>query len=198
MKVELHLHTCRYSLCAIDEPEAMLTACRDLGYELVCLTEHDAVWPDEAIDQLAGQFPELTILPGIERSLRGQHLLILGTNDPVWLEMNEPGAILRAAAEASCLTVLAHPFRWTGGAEMLAGGDPMPDAIEHMTGNQQGPQAANAAAAARARGLQWVNSSDAHATDMLGKFWVETAEPIETAWQLREAIRSGAYENRSL
>ncbi len=198
MKVELHLHTCRYSHCSVDGPEAMLSACQDEGYEVVCLTEHDVVWPEAEIGALARQFPELTILPGIERSIRGQHLLILGTSDPIWLEMTEPGPILQTAAETPCLTVLAHPFRWPGGAEMLSGPGPMPDAVEHMTGNQQGKQAASAVAAARARGLRWVNSSDAHSTDMLGQYWVETAGPIETAGQLREAILSGAYGNCSL
>ena len=195
MKVALHLHTCRYSLCASDEPEAMLDACVRRGFDAVFLTEHDQVWPARPLDELRGQFPQLRILPGIERSIEDHHLLILGSNDAEYLRMRHFGAIFGRARRLGHLTVLAHPYRWFGGSDVLEERD-LPDAIEHWTGNQQGEPAVRAAAAAGKLGLPLVFADDAHSTGTVGRFWVETHRPFETAGQLREIILGGAYDNR--
>ncbi|MFW5839606.1 MAG: PHP domain-containing protein, partial [Planctomycetota bacterium] len=107
MKVELHLHTSRYSACALDSPEQMLAAASDKGYDAVFLTEHDTVWPKDRLDGLARNFPDLLILPGLERTIRDQHLLILGTSDEAWLSMTRLGPIFARARKADCLTILA-------------------------------------------------------------------------------------------
>ncbi len=46
MKVELHLHTTRYSGCAVATGGELMERMVEIGYEAVFITEHDAVWSD--------------------------------------------------------------------------------------------------------------------------------------------------------
>jgi len=84
MKVELHLHTSRYSGCATATPFELMEALIGYGYDAVFVTEHDTVWPDWELRQLQEEFQDIRILPGVELTLgpdQTQHLLVLGTQD---------------------------------------------------------------------------------------------------------------------
>src|SRR5512133_3603561 len=124
MKVELHLHTSRYSGCAGNTPAEMMEALIAAGYSAVFITEHSVVWPQREIDELQKAFPQIRIFGGVELSFgtdSAQHLLILGTSDMNYLTCKTPAdAISRARAEGN-LAILAHPFRWPGGDAALAG-----------------------------------------------------------------------------
>lgn len=197
MKVELHLHTNRYSACARNRPDEMLAALAAAGYGATFLTEHDAVWPDAEIEALQAAFPGVRIFPGVELGLGAnatQHLLVLGTNDPAYLRMTGPAEILAAAKAAGHLTVLAHPMRWPKGADMLEEGH-LPDALEGCTSNQDPDRAAIAGGVAERLGLKVLNSDDAHGVEQVGRFWIETARPVERAGDLRPIVLDGAYTN---
>jgi hypothetical protein len=200
MKVELHLHTSRYSGCATSTPWQMLTELVKRGYQAVCITEHDAFWSDYEIAELQAVYPQVRIFPGVELSLASPggagHLLVLGANDRAFLAMrDEPGKLLRWADQEGCLTILAHPFRWKGGADVLSGNQ-LPDAIEHYTCNQSDEAAEEAEVAARRLGLHLVNAGDSHDISFLGRYWIETRQDFQTIPQLRQIIREGEYDNR--
>ncbi len=199
MKVELHLHTSRYSGCAIISPPQIMQKLMDVRYDAVFLTEHDAVWTDWELDKLRKRFPGLAIFPGVEKSLTVGglgHLLVLGTNDPTYLAMQRGAEIIQKARSEGHLTILAHPFRWEGAADLLAG-DILPDAIEHYTNNHYGPETALAAAAAKKLNLPLVNAGDTHALTGADRFWIETDRPIEQADDIRQIILENAYSNHS-
>jgi hypothetical protein len=200
MKVELHLHTSIYSECAIEPPKRILRTLAKAGYEAVYITEHDAVWSDAELAAIRPKFPDMRIFPGIELSVGegfAQHLLILGTNDPMFLALRDcPGEAITRAREAGWLTVLAHPRRWDGGAAMLDEGL-RPDALEWRTPNQEGPLAEAAADLADRCGLPKVNAGDVHGRRMAARHWIETARPVVEARDIRAIVLEGAYENRS-
>ncbi|MCD4823900.1 MAG: PHP domain-containing protein [Phycisphaerae bacterium] len=201
MKVELHLHTNRYSTCAVDSPEDMMARLVELGYDAVFITEHDAVWSEAELDDLRSKFPSLKIFPGLEITLanavRSVHLLILGTRDPAFLTMQrDVGSILARARRQHCLTVLAHPYRWEGGSGILAEGF-YPDAIEHRTPNHTPLQSLMSKVTARQRSLRLINSGDCHSLNFPGYFWVETHQPFDSPAELRRIILEGQYENRT-
>ncbi len=199
MKVELHLHTSRYSGCSIVSPSDAMAAAIRRGYDAVFITEHDSVWADSELNALREQFPELRIFPGVELSILSdysQHLLVLGTNDPAYLERaDDPATILSMARSAEHLTVLAHPCRWPGGDDMLREGH-LPDAVEFQTGNQHDLAAVRAEGLAAAHSLPAVNAGDVHAEEMLGRCWIETHEDFPDAAGLRRLVLAGAYDNR--
>ena len=56
MKVELHLHTNRFSGCAKHTPDELMVRLIQAGYQVVYLTEHDRVWPSDALADLQASF----------------------------------------------------------------------------------------------------------------------------------------------
>lgn len=195
MKVELHLHTSRYSGCAINSPEEMMRGLIDAGYDAAYITEHDAVWSTDEIAELQRLFPQIRVFPGVELSLDAQHLLVLGTTDPKYLSLEEVEDVLRTARRDGHLTVLAHPFRWSGGSLMLEKGL-LPDALEWFTNNQRGLAADTASDTAAEFHLAPVNGGDVHALEMIGHYWIETHQPVVQADDIRRIVLAGEYDNR--
>ena len=197
IKVELHLHTSRYSACAAASPRQMMARLVRLGCDAAYITEHDSVWSDLELAELRAEFPGLLIFPGLELTLGDiffQHLLVLGTNDPAYLGFSSPVPALAKARAAGHLTVLAHPFRYDRAAAMLDDGN-LPDAIEYHTCNHDAKAAERSEIVAEELELPLVNASDAHNLGFLGRFWIETARPIVGASDIRGIILDGAYTN---
>jgi predicted metal-dependent phosphoesterase TrpH len=199
MKVELHLHTSPRSGCSTAGPEELLRAAVNLGYEAVYLTEHHDVWPEAELAELQAAVPEIRIFPGVELNLTFdpmQHLLVLGTSDPEYLTIFNPGKVLAKARAEGHLTILAHPFRWQGAGQILDEGL-LPDAIEHRTCNQGFSKSARAEERAEQLHLPLVNAGDTHSVEMLGRFWIETTRPIVHADDIRDIILAGEYARRT-
>jgi len=201
MKVELHLHTHRYSPCAHHTPAEAMERLIRAGYGAVYITEHDAVWSDWELEELASQFPPIRVFPGVEVATsplpdeRFQHLLVLGTNDRRYVELaDRPAEILARAAEEGCLTVLAHPYRWPGSAQMLKEGL-LPDALEYHTCNHDSGMAEQARLASAELSLPLVNAGDVHALNFIGRFWTETDQPLQAAKDIRGIVLAGKYRN---
>ena len=198
VKIELHCHTGVKSACAWDMPETLLPALIEAGYGAVFFTEHDDVWPDAQLDALRRDHPGIRIWPGMELTIGQstiQHLVVLGSNDPGYLRYRVGADVIARARDNGHLTVLAHPFRWPGGGELLETG-PLPDAIEHRTCNHDAAQAALSAEAARTLDLRLVNASDCHATTFLDRFWIDTDDEPDTPGDVRDMIVTGRYRNQ--
>ncbi len=199
MKIELHLHTSRYSACSIVQPEQIIHRLVDAHYDGAFITEHEAVWSDAELEVLRTEFPGFDIFPGIERTLYldgPTHMLVLGTNDREYLRIERGNDLLDKAKSEGCLTVLAHPFRWEGAADILDSGH-LPDALEYYTNNHEGDQAAISAQVAGELNLPLVNAGDTHALMGADKYWIETDRPFEIAKEIRNIVLDGAYSNRS-
>ncbi len=199
MKVELHLHTSRYSACSDASPRELMSQCVYCGYQAVYITEHDAVWNAREIDELQSKFPQIKIFAGVELTICYrplQHLVVLGTNDPQYVQIGDDmeAAVAKARREGH-LSILAHPFRWES-AETFLDPQNLPDALEYATCNQ--PLARHlreVRAAAEKFMLPTVNTGDVHALDFIDRYWIETHRPIETAGDIRQIVLEGAYRN---
>ncbi len=196
MKVELHLHTSRFSPCASNTPQEMMARLIETGYDAVYITEHDAVWPDCELASLQAEFPDMRIFPGVEltRNEEGMHhLLVLGTNDPAYLGMEQDAEILALARSQGHLAVLAHPIRKMRGAPMLQSGL-LPDAVECRTGNHGSYRAWTIERMAQKLGLKLVNSGDSHGLNDIDRYWISTHRPIQSPTDIRSIILEGAYD----
>ena len=195
MKIELHLHTNRYSQCSVVTPEEVMRRLVEEGYGAVCITEHHAMWSDGELEALRNEFPCLRIFPGVELNTGNGDLLVLGTNDAEYLALREePAKIILKARSQGLVTILAHPFRWEISDNILKG-PVLPDAIEHRTCNHDAKAAGKAAAAAQRLNLPLVNAGDVHSLEMAGKFWIETDRQNTQRCELREIIVRGEYRN---
>jgi predicted metal-dependent phosphoesterase TrpH len=179
-------------------PDMLISAYAAAGYDAVYLTDHDAVWPHDELEELRRRNPRLLVFPGLEKSLGRygpQHLLILGANDPEYLAMDTEEQVLAKARAEGHLTILAHPYRYTGSDGMLRQGV-LPDAIEHRSLNHDEQMGAAAKLTARTLGLPLVNAGDAHALFQVGWFWIETSRPVVRAGDIRGIVLAGEYANR--
>ena len=193
MKVELHLHTSLYSACAVNTPERMVRRLIETGYGAVYITEHDAVWRDSELWALQRKFPEIRIFPGVELSLNNQHLLVLGTSDADYVRILDPAEVIAKAQGDGHLTILAHPFRWKGGAEMLWDGV-LPDALEYRTCNQDSLMGGVALDTAEKFRLRVVNAGDVHELSFINRFYINTERDVACAGEIRQIVLDGAYK----
>lgn len=199
MKVELHLHTSRYSTCAVAGPEELIDALVAQRYDAVYITEHNRFWTAEEIGELQEWFPDIRIFPGAELSAPHdgfQHILVLGTTDASYLELPSAAMILDQARRQGHLTVMAHPCRYEDASAILDEGL-RTDALEHSTCNQEFTAAAAAQDLSERLDIPMVNAGDVHSVAMVGRHWIETADPIGSADDIRRIVLSGRYENRS-
>ena len=195
MKIELHCHTSVYSACAPASPRELFHAFIAHEYDAVYLTEHHRMWRPHELDEAREAFPELKIFPGVELNLLMEpltHLLVLGATDTAYLRMTEPADVLQKARDEGHLTVLAHPCRWEGGTFILDRGL-RPDALEYRTCNQEFTQAVEAKELAQRLKLPIVNAGDVHTADMIGRYWIETDEPLEQPDDIRRIVLAGQY-----
>ncbi len=200
MKVELHCHTSRFSLCATSTPDEMLTRLLEEQYDVVFFTVHDALWSSQDIAFMQKRHPKIKIFPGLELTHHHDdgegisHILILGTTDPSFLFITDPSEIIAHAKDSDCTTISAHPYRWKGADKFLRQ-SALPDAIEGFTPNHPPEKAILARETAKELSLPTVNTSDAHCVDFLGQYWIETNFDVETPQQLREIIITREYKN---
>ena len=200
MKVELHLHTDRYSACSVASPDEMMDALVSLGYEAVYLTEHDALWPEREVAELRAAHPRIRIFPGVELTVTAdpvEHLLVLGTSDPEYLEIDDAAELLEKARAAGDLTILAHPFRFDVGAAMVRRQHLLPDALEYCSCNQPPALGEYARRLAAESALALVNAGDCHALDFLGRYWIETERDLCGPRDIRDVVLRGEYENKA-
>jgi predicted metal-dependent phosphoesterase TrpH len=197
MKIQIHAHTRRYSQCAAFTPAQQVSAHIEAGYGVLYITEHDRVWNDWELEDLRQQYQNIAIMPGVELSMMdgAEHLLVLGGNDEEYLTMRQDvAAVLDRARKRGHLTVLAHPYRWATGAEMLDRGL-LPDAIEYCTPNHDPAGSSKALETAQRLGLPLLNAGDVHGQDMVDRFWIETNVAPQDPADIRGIVLAGNYRN---
>ncbi len=171
----------------------------EAGYHAVYIAEHDTLWGADELAELQNAFPQIHIFPAVELSdpSTRQHLLILGATDPAYIALADADLwenVLDLARRQGCLTVLAHPFRFTDGRLLLDQGL-RPDAIEHLTGNHDEMMAELTHALANEHGLPMVNAGDLHSVEMADWSWIETERDVLAACDIRPIVLESAYTN---
>ena len=193
LKVELHTHT-------VDDPadripystSALIDRAAALGYDALAVTLHDrqldlTPWRRQAQER------GLVLIPGVERTIDGRHVLLL--NFPPVAERVESFDALRALKrQFGGLVIAPHPF-YPGStclrAEMDRHAD-LFDAVEWTWFYTPGTRRFNDRAAnwARAHGKPLIANADVHRLVQLGTTYslVDAERDVEG---ICEAIRAG-------
>lgn len=202
-RIDLHLHTTRYSPDSVITPERLIADAAAAGLTHVVITEHDAQWSAEELAEINAR-PEtaaagLTVLSGVEVSAREGHFLCFGLPD---LNDIEPGISLKdLVAEVrghSGSIVAAHPYRW----------DQDFDSIFESFGHEfQALELASKNVDADCRGkvervlagspkMKCSGSSDAHEPGQIGCYFTEIDDAIESIGDFVAALRRGSFRPR--
>jgi predicted metal-dependent phosphoesterase TrpH len=203
IRVELHAHT------ADDGKDLLPHSARDLirraaalGYGGLAITLHDTAWDPASLFAFAREHG-VRLIPGIERTIEGCHVLILNAPAAAMLAVRrfEDLAPMKAACPRA-LIVAPHacfPIGSALGLRRLDRYRPIWDAVEvnamHVAGVDWNR---DAIAWAIANGVPLVGNGDVHRLTQLGRTWseVDVDLPPElsdaaAADAICEAIRAG-------
>lgn len=195
-RVDLHVHTRRYSPCAESlDPEKLPEAITAMGLDGAVITEHDHLWSPLEIAALNRHASGPRIYRGVEVSSRNGHFLVIGLDRP---DAFHPGMsiqnLVRQAQRQDAAVIWAHPQLTYSQTRSPIDFSNLPkgiDAIEVASTVTVGPQAAEVKAYARAFGYSMVGGSDAHALAQIGKAFTHLDFLPADEKELAAAIRSG-------
>jgi predicted metal-dependent phosphoesterase TrpH len=193
LKVELHTHTADDPVDLIPHPtSALMDRAAALGYDAVAITLHERQL-DLAPWQRHAEALGLVLIPGVERTIQGRHVLLL--NFPPVAERVESFAELRSLrAKFGGLVVAPHPFypgRTCLGRDLDPHAD-LFDAVEWTWCYTATTRRFNEAAArwARAHGKPVVANADVHRLHQLGRTY-SLVDADRNAESICVAIREG-------
>ena len=197
-RVDLHVHTRRYSPCAeLLDPEQLPKVMVERGLHGVVITEHDVLWSPEEITALSRDLKGSFIFRGVEISSCNGHFIVIGLDG---LEDLGPGVsaqrISRVAKEQGAAVIWAHPqlkYRQMVKPLKLCDIPSGIDAVEVVSTATCGELSEAARAYARDLACGMVGGSDAHILDHVGKaFTVFDRMPVDEK-ELAAAISNGCY-----
>ncbi len=193
MLIDLHCHTKVHSACSALTPDALVRAAQARGLGGVCITEHDALWPQADVERIADEM-RFVVLRGMEVTTEVGHVLVFGIPDHV-PEMAVLATLHRLVRAEGALMYLAHPSRRYG---TLPPGDLSAcfDSVEVHNGTEGVLQNDNAARLARGLALPGIGGSDAHAVREVGICATEFDDDVRDESSFLAALRAGAYRAR--
>lgn len=198
VRLDQHLHTARYSPDSVIDPEELVLRVREIGLDGVVITEHDALWPEDELDELRRLASGLVVLAGVEISAREGHFLVYGLPH---LDDVEPGIplsdLLEVVRGREAAIVAAHPFRWEQDFDAIAAAHGRGlDALELVSNNVSHATRDQTHQVCRLLGCGRTGSSDAHVLETVGCYFTEYDATIATTADLVRALRSRAFRPR--
>jgi predicted metal-dependent phosphoesterase TrpH len=199
LKVELHAHTGLDPLDYIPHStRQLIDRAAALGYGALAITLHDRYY-DPSADCEYARARGLVLIPGIERTIRRRHVLLL--NFPADCARVESFGDVRALKQRfpDGLVIAPHAFYPTVSA-MGPDADEYEDMIDAIEINSMFTLWVNfnsrAVAWARAHGKPLVGNTDLHLLEQLGTTYTLVDAP-PNADDICAAIRAGRVEVRS-
>jgi predicted metal-dependent phosphoesterase TrpH len=198
MKIDHHLHTRRHSPDSLIDPLELVSQARRIGLDGLVITEHDYLWQADELGELAAQAAPLRVFAGAEISAREGHFLVYGLDS---LEEVPPGVsvaeLLKVVRGHGAAIVAAHPFRWEQPFDaIIAEHGPVFDALELVSNNISALTRAKTEALLRQHPMGSTGSSDAHDLEVVGCYFSELRQPIDTIADFAAAIRAGQAHPR--
>lgn len=199
-KTNLHFHT------ADDPQDAIpytlyegIDAAKAHGFHAIALTCHQAFIHKPEYDAYAAE-RGILLIPGVERTLEGRHVLILNPDSDV--ERVKTLAELESYKKThpNIFIIAPHPFLYGPSClkERLEPSIHLFDAIEHSWFYSKWfNRNKKAEAVAKKYRLPYIATSDTHILDVLPTSYAVIDAKEKTIPALFEAIRNGSFENTS-
>lgn len=207
MKIDLHVHTLPKSKCSYIDPHDLINEAARLGLDGICLTEHQVLWSQDEVNELAGT-NGIRIFRGNEITTAQGDVLVFG------LEKDIQGVIpiqmLKKEVDiANAYSILAHPFRGFKvfgisdlkmSVEQAAGKKALSyvDAVEIRNGKVSEQDNQMAEEVARFLGLPGTAGSDAHNLDEVGTWVMDFEREPQDETELVQELKAGRYSIKTL
>jgi predicted metal-dependent phosphoesterase TrpH len=197
IKIDLHIHTLDDPKDALDySAHQLLERARALGFRVLAITLHDAVFDRPAVFADAAAMGIL-LIPAAEMRLEGADVILLNiaAEEAASLRTFDDLAALRARRGPSLFTIAPHPFYVLGGSigERLVERIDCFDGIElcHFWGRFFNPNR-RAAKIGERFGKPLIATSDAHQLHAFGSNYSSIPRPSEfTVEKVIEVLRRG-------
>ena len=111
-RIDLHVHTSRYSPCAETlDPEKLQTLMAQDDLNGIVITEHDHLWSSEEILELNSSLKKGRIYRGVEVSSRNGHFLVIGLENMDGLSHGTGiEDLYKITQKAGAAVIWAHPL----------------------------------------------------------------------------------------
>lgn len=188
---------------SVDE---LIEGSKSLGLDAICLTDHDAFWTTEQIDDLSNSHNFL-IIPGCEINTEAGHVLVFGLSKYEF-GMHKPEFLQACVDKAGGAMIAAHPYRRRFIEEPAEKPGVREEMLERAGGDEffqmcQGLEALNG------RGLSIQNQfsldlggmlsvsmtagSDAHKVEQIGTVATEFERPVSCLADLIKELQAGRF-----
>jgi predicted metal-dependent phosphoesterase TrpH len=194
LRVDIHVHTNKYSDCGVSSPAEMVQAAMACGLDAIVLTEHDYMWGPEELADLQARFPGIKLFSGIEVSIDiSEHVLIIGVPRPeLFSPFMKPADLVAAVRQHQGAAVLAHPFRWSPTVRQDIQESDL-DAIEIYSNSIRNYMQQPTLDLQKKLNLPLVATSDGHHTEQLGLYAIDLHQPARDDKDLARMIRQGQF-----
>jgi predicted metal-dependent phosphoesterase TrpH len=179
LKIDFHVHCRERSGCAtVSEAEQIQAAIRS-GLDAIVFCDHDRLAGRQRLAVLNRKYSPFRLFSGIEITLANEHILVIGLQDPALESCDwEYEDLHQHVRQHQGYMVLAHPFRYRDISIDLE--KYPPDAIEVYSSNTPAFAEGRIRQIAAGLGCELLSNSDAHNTQMIGKFYNEVAgDPVD-------------------
>ena len=195
LRCDFHAHT---SLDPLDliahSPYGYVDRAAALGFDVVCLTHHEArICPDDVIAY--GRKKGVLVIPGAEATIEGAHVLLINIR-PGELERVRTMADIAKVRRKDTLIIAPHPFYcWPAAAlrKKLVETPGLFDAVEwsHFYNGLWNLPNVKAAKFARDTGLTLIGASDCHNLKFFGTSYSLVDAKEKTATSVIAAVKAG-------
>lgn len=200
IKIDLHIHTLDDPLDALDySAHELLERARALGFQVLAITLHDAVFDRVEVFADAANMGIL-LIPAAEMRVEGADVILLNVTakEVESLRTFDDLGALRTRRGPSLFTIAPHPFYVLGGSigKKLIERIDLFDAIElcHFWGRFFNPNRRAVEIAGR-YGKPLIATSDAHRLHAFGSNYTSLPRPTElTVESVLAALRSGPLQ----
>jgi len=186
---EMHAHSSDKSLDSGVSVEKLIGQAAALGLDGICLTEHNALWPEEDTKRLSEIF-QINVLPAIELGTNFGHVLAYGFSRyrPQLLMIDH---LIKSAEEEGAALIVAHPMRSTGTLRRPSSEEIKNwfTGIEAVNGDHSDSDDGYYVRLAKELGVVAVGGSDAHSVQAVGRAATIFPTEIKTVIDLVSALK---------
>jgi predicted metal-dependent phosphoesterase TrpH len=184
MKFDLHVHT-EHSSDGSNKVEDIIRILKERGFGGAAILDHNSV--DGAREALNLHPEGFIVIPSVEVSSAGGHILALNVTDPIKRDMGVLDTI-EAIHKVGGIAVAAHPYRyWSGLGEKNILGRPF-DAIEAHNARSEAGSNRKAMVLAQNLGAAITGGSDSHDNQSLGAGYTVVPDDCRTKEEVIKAI----------